>query len=83
MPHVRCDIEMRVHICQRLVSIPAPRAGRDTARLLAVVNAAKFQSTHPVRGATKKYEEDDDGETVSIHAPRAGRDASCSPQRVR
>ena len=30
MPHVRCDIEMRVHICQRLVSIHAPRAGRDT-----------------------------------------------------
>ena len=34
-----------------------------------------FQSTRPVRGATRGFKSFDKGYTISIHAPRAGRDA--------
>ena len=33
-----------------------------------------FQSTHPVRGATRSRAEDQAGQEISIHAPRAGCD---------
>ena len=33
-----------------------------------------FQSTRPVRGATLRADNVADGEDISIHAPRAGRD---------
>ena len=35
---------------------------------------AEFQSTRPVRGATLRADNVADGEDISIHAPRAGRD---------
>ena len=35
-----------------------------------------FQSTHPVRGATRSRAEDQAGQEISIHAPRAGCDAA-------
>jgi len=35
---------------------------------------SKFQSTRPARGATRLGDEDRVYCTVSIHAPRAGRD---------
>ena len=35
---------------------------------------AVFQSTRPVRGATAKYDGELILDTISIHAPRAGRD---------
>ena len=35
-----------------------------------------FQSTHPVRGATRSRAEDQAGQDISIHAPRAGCDAA-------
>ena len=35
----------------------------------------EFQSTRPVRGATWREMEMEAGQLVSIHAPRAGRDA--------
>ena len=79
-----------------VVSIHAPRAGRDGAvdgcpradsrfnprapcgaRLYAVcgpVGVLSFQSTRPVRGATRVREASRAGGLVSIHAPRAGRD---------
>ena len=39
------------------ISIHAPRAGRDSADRLLSTNTALFQSTRPVRGATKGYTE--------------------------
>ena len=33
-----------------------------------------FQSTRPVRGATRPLDDLLNGDTISIHAPRAGRD---------
>ncbi len=56
-----------------VVSIHAPRAGRD---LVSVRSASRppFQSTRPARGATSNIVEPVVGRQVSIHAPRAGRD---------
>ena len=55
-----------------------PRAPRG-ARLICqrgVRLPAPFQSTRPARGATDDQEQPQNHHQVSIHAPRAGRDAS-------
>ena len=39
-----------------LISIHAPRAGCDLVRLLILSSRSRFQSTHPVRGATGRGE---------------------------
>ncbi len=59
---------------QLLVSIHAPRAGRDEEGLLQLPLSAVFQSPRPVRGATAAAHERQHLVDVSIHAPRAGRD---------
>ncbi len=53
-----------------------PRApcGARHKSLLAKQLDDEFQSTRPVRGATLRYAEGARPESVSIHAPRAGRD---------
>ncbi len=43
---------------------------------------AKFQSTRPVRGATKLCWQSRQGRHVSIHAPRAGRDKMASSREL-
>mgnify|MGYP000879715911 CR=1 FL=1 len=42
------------------------------------MGSTKFQSTRPVWGATAAEKKGDAAETVSIHAPRVGRDSACS-----
>ena len=59
----------------RLVSIHAPRAGRDPRRGGRSDGALRFQSTRPVRGATQVPVPRLGQRPVSIHAPRAGRDS--------
>ena len=60
---------------EALVSIHAPREGRDRCGASSPTASGTFQSTRPVKGATH------DGSTmqidvaVSIHAPREGRDS--------
>ena len=56
------------------ISIHAPRAGRDIVLAIAMADMMIFQSTRPVRGATKRNEGLIDHIAISIHAPRAGRD---------
>ena len=55
-PRAGCD---RVHRCKRpcvlLVSIHAPRAGCDVTRRHQRTKPLSFQSTHPVRGATRGH----------------------------
>ncbi len=41
-----------------------------------------FQSTRPARGATAQLRHDAVGVSVSIHAPREGRDEIVRPERV-
>ena len=89
-----------------LISIHAPLAGCDIDDLIPYANNAKFQSTHPSRGATRaiwiphswrKYfnprapcgarQRQHDAllrqPLISIHAPRAGRDAAPCRASVR
>ena len=57
-----------------LVSIHAPRAGRDINPPASNASRTVFQSTRPVRGATLISTTAPGARGVSIHAPRAGRD---------
>jgi len=59
-----------------LVSIHAPRAGRDPDGCGATLPCGGFQSTRPARGATCILSVPVNQIRVSIHAPRAGRDRS-------
>ena len=62
---------------RRVVSIHAPRAGRDVVRVPLRASAPKFQSTRPRRGATTRNAPAYTIVNVSIHAPRTGRDTRC------
>ena len=57
-----------------LVSIHAPRVGRDEDSPTLPRAAREFQSTRPVWGATARGGEGMSDYLVSIHAPRVGRD---------
>ena len=60
------------------ISIHAPRAGCDQTDWRYVSDVELFQSTHPVRGATRRWRSPRRRCTISIHAPRAGCDGTCS-----
>ena len=51
----------------------APCGARPAVRFCSTTNA-EFQSTRPVRGATRGGRDMEDLVKISIHAPRAGRD---------
>ena len=57
-----------------IVSIHAPRAGRDVTLSPLCTTWKSFQSTRPARGATSGACSVSYVTVVSIHAPRAGRD---------
>ena len=57
-----------------IISIHAPRAGCDAGGDRRVQPAERFQSTHPVRGATRVGQAVAYIADISIHAPRAGCD---------
>ena len=59
-----------------VISIHAPRAGRDYIIGYKFPIDFRFQSTRPVRGATEMTIDNNQSIQISIHAPRAGRDAS-------
>ena len=56
------------------ISIHAPLAGCDLRRRRALGRILRFQSTHPLRGATRAAEEKIPLYEISIHAPLAGCD---------
>ena len=56
-PHAGCDTEARHERHELFISIHAPRAGCDLTSLRASSTPSKFQSTHPVRGATPNSQE--------------------------
>ena len=58
-----------------VISIHAPRVGRDPFRRPARSRGNKFQSTRPVWGATRDAHRAVERTPISIHAPRVGRDA--------
>ena len=56
------------------ISIHAPLAGCDNNMRLQVVAPTIFQSTHPLRGATRLFLFHRFDDSISIHAPLAGCD---------
>ena len=69
----RCS---NIHPRHRLVSIHAPREGRDRPITSRRIGPAGFQSTRPVKGATLSARKLVARAGVSIHAPREGRDTN-------
>ena len=60
----------------RLISIHAPRVGRDDVGGRQILHVFQFQSTRPVWGATfTTLPQRESKKEISIHAPRVGRDA--------
>ncbi len=65
------------------ISIHAPHAGRDGAASPRVSVAWIFQSTRPMRGATKSTPPSCVHHLISIHAPHAGRDLRAGRDNLR
>ena len=57
-----------------MISIHAPREGSDMLKKATSSPPGLFQSTLPVRGATHKHGQLQQGHVISIHAPREGSD---------
>ena len=57
------------------LSFAAPLAGRDVP-LYDEMDSALFQSTRPLRGATRDFPRPLSSLHISIHAPLAGRDTN-------
>ena len=58
-----------------MISIHAPREGCDGNMVKYCYRWQSFQSTHPVRGATRDHNRHERSRMISIHAPREGCDA--------
>ena len=64
------------------ISIHAPLTGRDAVILLVLIGLV-FQSTRPLRGATREKNEPATNRQISIHAPLTGRDRRNIPEHRR
>ena len=75
-PLAGCDSELRKTEVKSKISIHAPLAGCDAMTSASCTTWRRFQSTHPLRGATYARGDVLDALGISIHAPLAGCDAS-------
>ena len=73
-PHAGSDARETSFLVSEVISIHAPHAGSDDSCLRAASNRLRFQSTLPMRGATKSHRHVGAGGWISIHAPHAGSD---------
>ena len=75
-PREGCDKPILIVFCHAgAISIHAPREGCDQEPIQRITDYLKFQSTHPVRGATIIFFTFlEPKENISIHAPREGCD---------
>ena len=64
-----------------VISIHAPLAGCDLVTVFSNQPDAVFQSTHPLRGATRTRRAAHVAVHISIHAPLAGCDSDSRPGR--
>ena len=80
-PLAGCDfVRYRRRVRQSPISIHAPLAGCDLHKSVVEMIDSKFQSTHPLRGATAAVLEPTAAFGISIHAPLAGCDTA---QRIK
>ena len=73
-PLAGCDMERLTKRLDNGISIHAPLAGCDCSSRRTSACATKFQSTHPLRGATGRGIFEPAQLRISIHAPLAGCD---------
>ena len=76
-PRAPCGARLNIRQIQRVelgISIHAPHAGRDLHATPPEISHAIFQSTRPMRGATRRGDVRREQRVISIHAPHAGRD---------
>ena len=73
-PRAGCDSIWPACTGRRINFNPRTPCGVRRMRLIDADELKKFQSTHPVRGATSAIQNSADIEAISIHAPRAGCD---------
>ena len=69
-----------------MISIHAPLAGCDLEAGIVTGDGNKFQSTHPLRGATSDPVPGRQEQVISIHAPLAGCDqkpATLLPENIK
>ena len=74
-PHAGSDKNYWINRYNQVISIHAPHAGSDVNNNLSSKDGYKFQSTLPMRGATKRPGHPRPHIGISIHAPHAGSDA--------
>ena len=73
-PRVGCDWAYTRHLGHHVISIHAPRVGCDHLQASVWDVDPRFQSTHPVWGATNHKHGPMAAGPISIHAPRVGCD---------
>ena len=73
-PREGCDDIAKLLRDKIAISIHAPREGCDSICPPTIIRFMTFQSTHPVRGATRGPNGDLCDRLISIHAPREGCD---------
>ena len=74
-PHTGRDGQRRgQHDDERVISIHAPHTGRDLPCTVSMDIVRRFQSTRPIRGATRITASALRSSRISIHAPHTGRD---------
>ena len=82
-PRVGCDVFIEGQLAQlQGISIHAPRVGCDREGGVVIAKVSKFQSTHPVWGATIGLADASGKVAISIHAPRVGCDDVIRPGRL-
>ena len=74
-PLAGCDKKKTGHKARRIISIHAPLAGCDPRYPARRPTPGGFQSTHPLRGATRPPDTAQPRFAISIHAPLAGCDS--------
>ena len=75
-PRVGCDQGLAAVSVLGLISIHAPRVGCDLEISSCSTSPWRFQSTHPVWGATRIRLSSGLDDVISIHAPRVGCDGA-------
>ncbi len=73
-PHTGRDLGYKQAFEQFGISIHAPHTGRDASAAIMVISTSPFQSTRPIRGATRPVRPGGIVYEISIHAPHTGRD---------
>ncbi len=73
-PHAGCYTDNFNDWVETFISIHTPHAGCDYIHIETRIDKSKFQSTHPMRGATRWSTAQVESEIISIHTPHAGCD---------